>query len=85
VSKECIHGVPLDWNCNACSDECHPKRIMPEESYTLQQAREIVIKEIMKREDMDIMRWNSPEKSHSRLGNWQLMNRDEVLEKLGEK
>lgn len=19
--KECKHGIPLDWNCNACSDE----------------------------------------------------------------
>lgn len=54
--SECIHGVPLDWNCNACSDECHPNRIMPDEPlYTLDQARVKVVAEIMEHEDLYII------------------------------
>lgn len=25
--KECKHGVPLDWNCNACSDAKNPQAV----------------------------------------------------------
>lgn len=33
--SECIHHVPLDECCNACSDHDHPNRQMPEREFTL--------------------------------------------------